>query len=159
MRDLDRRTLLYAALAVALALAAGQWLALPLWRAAQGLDREMAAAEAQLAEARRLVAGIGRMRAAPATASASSLFARLEQLADREALRPRIESMRPSVREVQGRREEVVELRLAGVGLERFTAFLAAVEASGARVERLNLRASENKPLDAEVLVSAGGGG
>ncbi len=162
----DRQLVLGAALAAALLLAVVQWIVLPVAGYRESLARNIAQAEqsltrvAALAEDGAALAAKGR-KAGPQgrqPQAGQTLFALLESLAAKGQLRQNIEFIRPSVRQDSGgARQDVVEMRLNGVGLDQLVSYLEAVRASGrgVLVERLNLRSHDKRPLDVDLVFTA----
>jgi general secretion pathway protein M len=159
----ERRTLILGGvLALCLVFAVWSWLVSPLLEHRATLSRDIAAAETDLVSLTRLGAEYKRLSKTAKTTQrprrAATLFALLDSTAARQRLRQNIESLRPSTRTNDaGTREEIVEMRISGVPLDQFVKYLAAVEGSGMdiRVDRLNLRSHETKPLDADVVFAA----
>ncbi|WP_300159287.1 type II secretion system protein GspM [Solidesulfovibrio sp.] len=149
-----------AAGAAALAVGFYLWVAAPL---ADGLTVREKRLEAGLraeSEAKRLAAGIeGAQQGPPAPARPEgfTIFSFVEGAATREGVKDHVEFMRPANRDVGGgRREMAVDLRLSGLPMERFLAFLQQVEAPalGVRVRQLILQPSPKGGLDADMSVA-----
>ena len=157
----EQRTLImWGALGVVLVVAIWMWVISPVMgyraRLAGNIDsgsRTLQSLTTLSAEYKTLAERAGRR----STPRQGTLFALLEETAAKENVRSNIEFMRPSARQAEGRRDELVEMRLAGVPLARFMAFLAAAEGAAAtvHVERMNIKTNPNKPLDVDLLFSA----
>lgn len=162
----DRQLVYGVALAVALLLAVVQWIVLPVAGYRASLAQNIVQAEQSLARVAALaeehaVLSAKARKAGPqgkAGQAGQTLFALLENLAAKGQLRQNIEFIRPSVRQGSGgARQDVVEMRLNGVGLDQLVAYLEAVRASGRGVfvERMNLRSHEKRPLDVDLVFTA----
>ena len=163
----DRRLVMIAVLAVLLLFAAINWIVLPIGDYRHELAAEAAETARELGDLQRLVrhheqlvsqAGAVRKGAV----RAQTLFSLLENTATRLELRRNIEFMRPSERTAEGgASDEVVEMRLAGVPLDKLVAYLEAVAAAGqgVRVDRLNMRSNEKRPLDVDLVFAVLGRG
>lgn len=86
-----------------------------------------------------------------------TLFAFLENLATRDQVRPNIEFLRPSVKKIdEQRQEEVVDMRLTDIGLERLTTYLYHIESApeAVRIKRFILRTNTNRGVDVDLVLS-----
>ncbi|HKK32193.1 MAG TPA: type II secretion system protein GspM [Desulfomicrobiaceae bacterium] len=162
----DRNWLWWAAGAVVCA-ALWQWVYVPVGDALDRARTRVEAAEVRLAELEQLrdeyeqAVQVGSDRGQKARRSPGfTLFAFLEPLAGRDGLKENIEFLRPSERQVgEGVREEIVEMRIADVGLETLVPYLYHVETAPERVgvKRMTIRAQKRKErlLTVDVVFSA----
>lgn len=158
--NLDRQTLLGGLLAVALVFAVAEWIVSPVLDYRRSLQDDIQSASQALGDVRMLGTQYARLSQQLKDVEAGgkaeqTLFALLENKAAQSGLRGRIDSMRPSVRQdLGGFRKDVVEMRLTSVPLGQFVNYLVTVENAGrgVRVERLNLRAHDKRPLDADLV-------
>ncbi|OLN30246.1 hypothetical protein DVDV_0656 [Desulfovibrio sp. DV] len=84
-------------------------------------------------------------------------FSLVENVATRENVKNNVEFMRPANRELGGgRREMAVDLRLTGLGMNQFLAFVQQVESPGRgiRIRQLVLQPSQKGGVDADLSVA-----
>lgn len=86
-----------------------------------------------------------------------TLFAFMENLAARDQVRPNIEFIRPSVKKLDdNRQEEIVDLRLSDLALDKLTTYLYHIETAPevVKVKRFILRTHKDKALDVDLVLS-----
>ncbi len=136
------------------------WVVSPLVDGIAAREKRLADVRRVEAEAARLAARLDQAKLAPpppARPEDFTLFSYVEAAATREGVKDQVEFMRPASRDIGGgRRESAVDLRLSGLGLARFLAFLQRLEspALGVRVRQLILQPSAKGGLDADLSVA-----
>lgn len=136
------------------------WVVVPVTDGLDARKRRLAEAGRGLEEAKRLAGQLAALGQAPDAAPVPegfSLFSLVEGVASREGVKGNVEFMRPASRDLGGgRREAAVDLRLAGLGMDKLLAFLQQVEdpARGIRVRQLILTPSAKGGIDADLSVA-----
>ena len=153
--------------AAVLVLAFWQWAYVPVTESLVRTRSRVEAADVRLRELRALKAEYEQALQAGKSAGQTvrrkpgfTLFAFLEPLAVRDGLKKNIEFIRPSERQVgEGVREEIVEMRIADVDLEKLVPYLYHVETAPEQVgvKRMTIRAQKKKErlLTVDVVFSA----
>lgn len=144
-----------------------QWVYVPVTDALDRARARVDAAEVRLLELRQLKTEYEQALQVGTEAGQAvrrrpgfTLFAFLEPLAVRDGLKENIEFLRPSERQVgEGVREEIVEMRIADVGLGTLIPYLYHVETAPEQVgvKRMTIRAQKRKErlLTVDVVFSA----
>jgi len=86
-----------------------------------------------------------------------TLFAFMENLAAKDQVRPNIEFIRPSVKKIDdNRQEEIVDLRLSDLALDKLATYLYHIETAPeiVKVKRFILRTHKDKALDVDLVLS-----
>ena len=136
------------------------WVVVPVTDGLDARKRRLAEAGRSLEDAKRLAGQLAALGQAPAAAPVPegfSLFSLVEGVASREGVKGNVEFMRPASRDLGGgRREAAVDLRLAGLGMDKLLAFLQQVEdpARGIRIRQLILTPSSKGGIDADLSVA-----
>ena len=151
---------LLAAGGAALVLGLYLWVAVPLADGLAVREKRLAEARRSRDEAARLagqLAAAGQAPAGETLPEGFSLFSLVETVATRENVKNNVEFMRPANRELGGgRREMAVDLRLTGLGMNQFLAFVQQVESPGRgiRIRQLILQPSQKGGVDADLSVA-----
>lgn len=136
------------------------WLITPLLDGLTAREKQLGNAHTVEAEASRLAAAIERRKngsTGPARPDGFAIFSFVENAATKEQVKDHVAFMRPANRDLGGgRREMAVDLRLTGLTMPQFLAFLQRVEAPalGVRVRQLILQPSKEGGLDADMSVA-----
>ena len=136
------------------------WVVVPVTDGLDARKRRLAEAGRSLEEAKLLAGQLAALGQAPAAAPVPegfSLFSLVEGVASREEVKGNVEFMRPASRDLGGgRRETAVDLRLAGLGMDKLLAFLQQIEnpARGIRIRQLILTPSAKGGIDADLSVA-----
>ena len=136
------------------------WIVVPITESLDARKNRLAEAGRALEEAKRLagqMAALGQAAAVPPAQEGFSIFSLVEGVASREGVKSNVEFMRPASRDLGGgRREAAVDLRLAGLSMDKLLAFLQQVEdqARGIRVRQLILTPSAKGGIDADLSVA-----
>lgn len=145
---------------LALALGVYLWVITPLADGITAREKKLADVRRTQTEARRLAGQLTTLKqgpAGPTLPEGFTLFSHVEGIATREGVKGQVEFMRPATRDLGGgRREMAVDLRLTGLGLNQFLAFMQNVESpeKGIRVRQLILQPSPKGGLDADLSVA-----
>ena len=109
-----------------------------------------------LAAEYRALAGERERLASAGNRAQGTLYAILDGITRQEGIAGKVRFMKPSLRETDGLREELVSMGLAGLYSSEFVRFLHKVEigADGLYVENANVRRDKSGLLDAEFVVS-----
>lgn len=162
----DRKALWWIAGAV-VCVALWQWVYVPVTASLDRARTKEEAAKMRLLELQQLKAEYDQAIQSGSTAGQTArrkpgftLFAFLEPLAVRDGLKENIEFLRPSERQVgEGVREEIVEMRIADVDLQKLVPYLYHVETAPEQVgvKRMTIRAQKKKErlLTVDVVFSA----
>lgn len=152
--------LLLAVGGAALVLGLYLWLVTPLVDGVAAREKRLDEARRTLVEAKRLSALLipaGQTPAGEALPDDFSLFSLVEGAATQEGVKANVEFMRPANRDLGGgRREMAVDLRLTGLAMSQFLAFVQRVESprQGIRIRQLILQPSPKGGVDADLSVA-----
>lgn len=136
------------------------WVVTPLLDGIDAREKRLENARRVETEAVRLAGAIERAKngpAGPARPEGFAVFSYVENAATQEGVKGHVEFMRPATRDLGGgRREMAVDLRLSGLTVPQFLAFLQRVEspALGVRVRQLILQPSQKGGLDVDMSVA-----
>ncbi len=146
----------------ALAVLAGVflWVVTPLFDGITAREKRLENARGIEAEATRLAGAIERAQkgpSAPNRPEGFAIFSYVENAATKEGVKDHVEFMRPASRDLGGgRREMAVDLRLSGLSMPQFLAFLQRVESPdmGVRLRQLILQPAQKGGLDADLSIA-----
>ncbi|WP_428568060.1 MAG: type II secretion system protein GspM [Solidesulfovibrio sp. DCME] len=139
---------------------ASLWVVAPLFDGITAREKRLDTARGVEAEAARLAGAIERAQkgpGAPNRPEGFAIFSYVENAATKEGVKDQVEFMRPANRDLGGgRREMAVDLRLSGLTMPQFLAFLQRVESPemGVRVRQLILQPATKGGLDVDMSIA-----
>jgi general secretion pathway protein M len=158
VKSLQHREILAIVACAAVVCAVLGFVVVPMEDYRSSLDDQIEASTRRLAEVRKYGDAYAQARGSHADFSTTlgkrgqdfTLFAYLETAATRDGAKDRIEFMRPSSRPLNATyQEDQVEMRLAGITLDRLMAYLYHVETApeAVRVKRLAIQTNQPKNI------------
>ena len=157
----QRKYAVFGAAALLLLLAVYQWGVVPALEHKQELIRKQKHTRVRLKELQELgeryeraKQSAGNDESVGSKPSGFTLFSHLESQASKDGLKQKIDYMRPSTQSLSGGlQEQMVQMRLERVSLERLMRFLQHVELApeGIYVKRATIRSPRNSPGELKV--------
>ncbi|WP_243366756.1 type II secretion system protein GspM [Fundidesulfovibrio soli] len=160
--NFTRQHALYAGGGLAVVVALWAWVIQPYSERSSRLDRQLAEATQQLAQARALQNRLGNaseFQQKPAQPADFSLFGRVDALATTHELKANITSMQPTTKQLPGnKKESQLDVKMNAVDLKNLLAFLKDIEddPAGVRVRSLILTKTGDGGLNAELSLAVG---